>query len=138
MIGNNNLFNIRYTKRNNWIGQIGQKHGFCCFDTLDHGIRAAFKLLLGYIDRGYDTIEKIISRFAPSSENDTSAYINFCCSWHYLDVLHPDTKIVTYHDLLCLMVRMAKFENGYNIGVIDLQNSLSLTQNIVFRQIKMF
>ena len=39
------------------------------------GMRALCKLLNNYIKNGYNTIQKIISRYAPSSENNTAAYI---------------------------------------------------------------
>ena len=68
MIADNNIFNIRYNKRNKWIGQTGSKRGFVCFDTKEHAIRAAFLLLVGYIRRGIDTPRKVITRFAPPSE----------------------------------------------------------------------
>lgn len=60
---------------NKWRGQIGSHKGFCKFDTMEHGYRAALVLLHNYVKRGHDTIYEIISRWAPESENDTKAYI---------------------------------------------------------------
>ena len=50
---------------------------FCQFETLEYGWRAAFYLLTRTYYHKYRlyTIRGIISRWAPSSENDTSAYI---------------------------------------------------------------
>ncbi len=80
MIGKNNPFNIRYSSLNHWTGQIGNNRGFCEFDTLYHGVRAAAKLIfVSYPRYGVRNIERIISRFAPSSENDTASYIRFVC-----------------------------------------------------------
>ena len=46
------------------------------FRTYGDGMQAkAWLLRVYYIDKGYDTIEKIINRYAPPSENDTALYI---------------------------------------------------------------
>jgi hypothetical protein len=77
----NNWLNIRYTEKNQWKGQIGQEKGFCHFDTVEHGLRAGRILLEGYLDKGFNTVDKVVNRFAPSSENDTEAYITNVCEW---------------------------------------------------------
>lgn len=79
-IRNNNPGNLRYTPGNAWLGQIGQVNGFCQFDTPANGLRALCKNLLTYqLDRRgippARTLEAIITRWAPPSENDTGAYI---------------------------------------------------------------
>lgn len=46
------------------------------FESLEMGYRAIFVLLHTYKVRGYGrTIAQMISRYAPTSENDTEAYI---------------------------------------------------------------
>lgn len=72
---NNNPFNIRYSEKNNWVGQTGTDGSFCIFDTMGHGIRAGGVLLRNYIKAGNNTISKILTRFAPSTENNTEKYI---------------------------------------------------------------
>jgi hypothetical protein len=42
---------------------------------MEDGVVAAAKNLQGYVRKGYDTVEKIINRWAPPSENDTGAYV---------------------------------------------------------------
>lgn len=75
MIRNNNPGNIR-TSADKWLGKTGaDSRGFVIFDTLPHGYRALFKLLQGYMAKGFDTIDKVINRWAPPSENDTEVYI---------------------------------------------------------------
>lgn len=50
------------------------------FESLEWGYRALFMLLHTYRVRGYgDTIAKMISRYAPPSENNTEAYISRLC-----------------------------------------------------------
>lgn len=49
---------------------------FVRFDTPENGIRALGKLLLTYQRKhGLKTVKTIISRWAPSIENDTDAYV---------------------------------------------------------------
>ena len=76
-----NPLNIRYSVFNHWIGLSGEKNGFCEFESYEYGIRAGLVLLCRtYRHRGYITIEHIIKRFAPPSENNTRKYINFVVS----------------------------------------------------------
>ena len=81
MIGRNNPFNIRYNGTSKWQGlneSDPSTRGFCNFISLDYGVRAALYLLIySYRKKGIATIEQIIKRFAPITENDTEAYIKF-------------------------------------------------------------
>lgn len=49
--------------------------GFASFPTLAQGIQQANRQLDLYSQRGLNTISKIISKWAPSNENDTATYI---------------------------------------------------------------
>ena len=80
-IRNNNPLNI--VKGNNWQGERNPQKDkvFEEFESMQYGVRAGFKILRNYIT-GYhglsakcNTIEKIITRWAPPKENDTPAYI---------------------------------------------------------------
>lgn len=82
-IRNNNPLNIR--KGNNWKGERpNQKDkAFEEFESMQMGIRAAFIILRNYIS-GYggkrvpiNTIDGIIKRWAPPTENATENYIKF-------------------------------------------------------------
>lgn len=75
-IRNNNPLNIRKSN-NKWLGKVqGIDREFETFDTMEHGIRAAFIIIRTYI-RKYECkyVRDIIHRFAPASENNTDAYI---------------------------------------------------------------
>lgn len=81
-IRNNNPLNIR--KGSNWKGErpIQKDKAFEEFVSMEYGIRAGFYILRKYVT-GYfgltdkfNTIEKIITRWAPPSENNTRAYID--------------------------------------------------------------
>lgn len=41
---------------------------------MEYGYRAIFVTLNSYINKGYNTIEKIINRYAPPHENETTSY----------------------------------------------------------------
>ena len=82
-IRNNNPLNIR--KGSNWQGerQPQSDKAFEEFESMQYGIRAGFKLIKKYMSgyngltKKFDTIELIIKRWAPPSENATQRYIDF-------------------------------------------------------------
>lgn len=81
MIGKNNLFNIRFSRNNMWIGQVSQTNGFVNFSDVEYGIRAAALLIMrSYRSKDVLTISEIVNRYAPASENNTSKYIDFLCA----------------------------------------------------------
>ncbi|MDR1729937.1 MAG: structural protein P5 [Prevotellaceae bacterium] len=49
------------------------------FKTMAYGYRAIFMLMAYYLNNNIDTIEKIITTYAPPHENQTGAYINGVC-----------------------------------------------------------
>ncbi len=140
MIAANNPFNIRFNKRNNWLGQIGQKRGFCEFDSINHGVRAAFVLIKGYIERDIDTPRKIINRFAPPKENDTIAYLDFVCLKCTLGVsrLEPDKQVSNYDDLFFLLKRMAWFESHTKLSENDIMEYCKFSKEALLNPIKLF
>jgi len=79
----NNPLNIRVSN-NAWLGKVPEskrtQKAFEEFETLDYGTRAAVKNLLTYYSRGLDTVSKIVSTWAPSTENDTASYVNYVAS----------------------------------------------------------
>lgn len=79
-IRNNNPGNIDYHPKNQWLGQLPFESSieprFCRFILPEYGVRALMKLLQNYHLSGFNTIEKIIHRWAPSVENETAIYIH--------------------------------------------------------------
>ena len=76
-IRNNNPGNIRKSSIV-WKGQSPDQSGdssFVIFTDPVYGIRAVAKLLLSYQKQGYNTINKILNHYAPSTENNTTSYI---------------------------------------------------------------
>ncbi len=110
-VRNNNPGNIRVTS-DRWVGQIPPSQAtdpdFAQFRNYIFGVRAMIKLLNNYIAAGYNTVAKIINRYAPPSENDTSAYINFVIQQ---TGLNPNQQISSVPYLL--IKAMATKENGY-------------------------
>lgn len=116
-IRNNNPLNIRYNSRNNWVGQVGENKGFCVFSSMAYGFRASYKLITSYISKGYNTIEKIVNRWAPPTENDTETYIRFISYETIIDRNHvlTDCNIHDYWTKLIIIRAMAKMESGLDI-----------------------
>lgn len=76
---NKNPGNIDFNPANKWQGQVGKEPGpkarFAVFEEHRWGIRALAMLLITYFDRhGCNTVAKVIDRWAPPTENDTSSY----------------------------------------------------------------
>ena len=128
----NNPMNLRYSERNNWVGQTGQTNGFCCFQSVEYGFRSAFITLQRYGKNGYNTIRKIVTRWAPPSENPTQTYIKYVAlrMAHLgyaeegvdmrdirLDMRNPEV-------IVDLMMVMTKFESGSYIQAKDIRNML--------------
>lgn len=81
-IRNNNPGNLRPVRDRKgkiikWRGQIDvDSRGFCIFNSLENGLRAAGRNLQDYNKvYGRDTIREIIENWAPRIENDTERYI---------------------------------------------------------------
>ncbi len=84
------------------------------FKTPVHGIRAGARILRTYLKRyGLNTINGIISRWAPTSENDTQNYINLVSEWSGIDVNAP-LDDSTYPAVIAAMIRMENGSNPYS------------------------
>lgn len=119
-----NPLNIRYVSVNKWKGQCGQCQGFARFRNEAYGFRAAYKLICNYIKAEYNTIEKIVSRWAPPCENNTSAYIAFVEDEIMIDrnQLLFNVSIQDYWIIIEILRAMAKMECGkwYDHQLINL------------------
>lgn len=113
-IRNNNPLNLRVG--NNWKGEVevSSDPTFEQFTEMKWGVRAAFVVLRNYIIRHKcNTIRDIVSRWAPSNENDTERYIRQVA---YLSRIEEDEKIIwDYFDLKRLFDAMCFVENGMYI-----------------------
>ena len=116
-IRNNNPLNIRVG--NVWLGEVKNPTDphFEQFNSMEYGLRAGFVLLRRYI-RHYkrQTIEDIISSWAPSNENNTKAYIDTVVKVSGI----PSNKILHYSDkeTMCKLVdAMCFVENGKHVSM---------------------
>lgn len=114
-IRNNNPLNIRIG--NVWLGEVQKPtdKSFEQFISMEYGIRAGFIILRRYIRRyGKDTVAEIVSTWAPSSENNTEAYINTVCR---LSNLTRDEKL-RFEDkekMVALVDAMIQVECGQRV-----------------------
>ncbi|WP_286314459.1 hypothetical protein [Turicimonas muris] len=88
---NNNPGNLRPTSMNS-----PQNGGFQVFPSREAGWGALGRQLKGYANAGLENIYSIISKYAPSTENDTAAYINAVAgsmSQRLGTVVTPDARL---------------------------------------------
>lgn len=123
-IRNNNPGNIRKS-HNPWKGKkpVSEDPDFEQFDHPRYGIRALGVLLQTYYNAYHlDNITALVSRFAPTSENDTRAYIT-----HIAQTLNVGEKqainVNNERVLLPLMLGIIRHENKglqpYSVEVIN-------------------
>jgi hypothetical protein len=121
-IRNNNPGNLRITT-SAWKGKIpvekNSDGAFEQFISFEYGLRAMIRQLKNDIDRGYNTLTKLIGKYAPASENNTSGYIAFVAGQ---TGIHKDAGLISTKALLKNLVRaMALMENGPAYPVSDRQ-----------------
>lgn len=112
-IRNNNPGNIRITT-DKWQGLRPEQtdSAFFQFVSMPYGYRALIRTLQNYRRRhGCITIADFIKRWAPPSENNTSAYINKVCQ----DLQVPSTFVPDVEDkeTMCAFAAAISYvENG--------------------------
>lgn len=122
---NNNPGNIRVSATN-WQGKIplpqNTDRSFEQFQTYAYGIRAMIKNLLSYHNRdGLKTLSQIISKWAPSTENDTTAYVSNVSK---ATGFGPDQSLnlENISTMRSLVIAMTGVENGRTAVTPDLFN----------------
>lgn len=111
-IRNHNPGNIEYHKETGWQGLDSPPSDgrFCRFKSPTYGIRAMARVLITYYDKyGCTSVYKVIQRWAPPFENDTSAYASAVAeacgvevmttiNLHEYDVLRPMVEAIIRHE----------------------------------------
>lgn len=123
---NNNPGNLRVMPNDKWTGQTGDDGAFCTFVDLEHGARAMMKLIQNYKKKyGLDTIEKIIGRYAPPNENDTSGYIGKVSLW---SGINPNQRLDfnSQDTLVRLAQAMCRMETGVSLPINIFQSGFLL------------
>lgn len=141
---NNNPGNIERRERWQGMSEDQTDERFITFDSPEYGIRAMARVLRNY-GRKYDiwTIEQIVSRWAPSSENETKEYINHVSE--QLDIPPAMPLNLENDDLLGRLIRaIIKHENGsvpYADEMIargvQLEKSSSSSWNYTYKNVKL-
>ena len=126
-IRNCNPGNIRTTK-DKWIGLRPKQTDkeFFQFEEMKWGYRALIRTLQNYRKRhGCMTIADFIHRWAPSQENNTTAYIrSVCFQLGVPSVYVPD---VDDRDTMCaLAAAISKHENGVDANMKEVQDGWDL------------
>lgn len=108
---NNNPGNIELGS--NWMGLCPEQTDgrFCQFTDVKYGIRALAKIMLMYRMKGFDSVRTIIERWAPSSENNTNAYVAAVAADMGVDK-DTDLDASDYSQLYPLVVAIIRHENG--------------------------
>ncbi len=110
---NNNPGNIRINS-DLFEGEIrpSRDKAFKQFEAMRYGYRAIFKILRNYINNyKLDTIRKMISRWAPSNENHTEAYIKAVSDYAGIspdDPIRADNREM----MIRIVAGMTQVENG--------------------------
>lgn len=124
---NNNPGNIRLSTTR-YEGEIEHSDDseFKQFESMAYGYRAMFRLLYVYQTKyGLNTIRGMISRYAPSSENDTANYVRRVSEW---SAIAPDIHITaTNRDtMIPLVAAMSRMENGVPANMPDVEEGWQL------------
>jgi hypothetical protein len=129
---NNNPLNIRHSA-DVFQGEIkGNDKSFKTFSSMPYGYRAAFVTLGTYLSRGQNTIKKIISRWAPPTENNTQAYISTVVK--YSGVAADEALTATSGDKYILIVSAMSFvENGVNADINQIKAGFALQSKITLK-----
>ena len=126
---NNNPLNIRHNP-NNFQGEVkGIDKAFKTFSTMPYGYRAAFVTLATYNSRGWNTIQKIITHWAPPCENNTDAYIAHVEKWSGI----PQNQQLTLADganYFLIVAAMSYVENGQNANINQVKEGFNLQNRI--------
>jgi len=118
---NNNPGNINYSSSNQWKGRLTEDIAlsipnfkkddrFEMFISPEFGVAAMLELLKRYIANGTNTVQKIISKYAPANENNTQKYINDVCN--ELKINANQTISFEKNTMFALAKAIIKFETS--------------------------
>ena len=127
---NNNPGNLRIGAEA-FEGEIkpSQDRLFRQFKTMAYGYRALFVQLGLYLGRGMDTVEKIISTWAPPGENPTSAYISAVCRETGIDG-NKQLTTTSGNDYIKIAAAISHVENGIPAVMADVEAGFDLQTKI--------
>lgn len=125
-IRNCNPLNIRIG--NVWLGEVTNPTDleFEQFVSIEYGLRAAFVLLRRYIRHYHlDTVQMIVSRWAPRSENQTDSYIASVCQQMGIEKDTP-IKYEDRENMYKLVEAMSLVECGQKVPMSKIEKGYAL------------
>ncbi|MDL2254968.1 structural protein P5 [Parabacteroides sp. OttesenSCG-928-K15] len=128
---NNNPGNIRHNK-DKFQGEVvpSKDAAFKQFTSMAYGYRAMFVTLGTYLMRDRrDTIEKIITAWAPASENNTEGYI---AQVERLSGVRRDKRLTPASgtDYIKIVAAMSRVENGQAADLLEVEDGFDLQAKI--------
>jgi hypothetical protein len=129
---NNNPLNIRHSA-DSFQGEIkGTDTAFKTFISMPYGYRAAFVALATYNLRGENTIEKIVTRWAPPNENNTAGYVASVEKWSGVS-RHKVLTLADGTDYIMIVAAMSFMENGKNADISEVKAGFNLQTKIAMQ-----
>jgi hypothetical protein len=129
---NNNPLNIRHNA-DVFQGEIkGTDKSFKTFSSMPYGYRAAFVTLATYLSRGWNTIERIISHWAPLIENNTEGYIKNVEKWSGIP-RGKELSAADGADYILIVAAMSFVENGKNADINQVKAGFQLQTKITMQ-----
>jgi len=129
---NNNPLNIRHNS-DTFQGEVtGTDKSFKTFSCMPYGYRAAFVILHTYLQRGENTIAKIVSRWSPPIENDTAKYIEFVEKYSGIP-RHKELTTADGTDYILIVSAMSFMENGKSADISEIKVGFNLQSKITMR-----
>lgn len=131
-LNNNNPLNIRKDGKH-WVGEKepSTDKSFKQFISMAYGYRAAFVNLASYRERGLDTIDKIIRRWAPPCENNTESYIKHVEEWSGVPRHKILLKAGSKDDYVKIVCAMSRVENGMPAVEEDVRKGFALQSRLL-------
>lgn len=121
-IRNNNPGNIRKGSKKIWNGELwpSTDASFSQFISMAYGVRALLIDLVNKHKQGLNTVQKIIFKYAPPTENYSQVYANFVATRMGIGVNEPFK--MTQANLIKFAKAVASFENGSAAALINAQS----------------
>ena len=120
-IRNNNPGNIRKGRKRIWEGEVypGADPSFSQFRTMAYGVRALLIDLVNKHKGGLRTVQGIIYKYAPPTENYSARYANYVADAMGIPV--TQSFKMTSANLINFAKAVARFENGSAAALINAQ-----------------
>jgi len=117
-VRNNNPLNIELGDPWDGLAKVQKDSRFATFSSAEYGFRAAYIILLKYLERNDNTIYKIVAKWAPSFENHVDTYSGYVAQKTGKGV----HDFVAPADLPAIILAMSDFEGAqgaYNLAIVN-------------------